>query len=63
VNLNFRDEIESINFDNLMEEDGNVVNELSCLASNINKKVVHVLDLFLSFLKNMKNKWLIIWFF
>ncbi len=33
-----------------MEEDGNVVNELSCLASNIKKKVVDVLDFFLSFL-------------
>ncbi len=33
-------EIEFIIFDNLMEEIGNVVYELSCLASNIKKEVV-----------------------
>jgi len=57
------DEIDFVTFDNLMEEDGNVVNELSCFASNIKKKkVVHVLDFFHCFLKNMKKKRLIIWF-
>jgi hypothetical protein len=40
MNLKFRDEIDSTIFDNLMEEDGNVVYELSCLASNIKKIVV-----------------------
>jgi len=32
--------------DNLMEEDGNVVYELSCLASNIKKEIIQVLDFF-----------------
>jgi hypothetical protein len=40
-----------------MEEDGNVVYELSCLASNIKKEVIQVMDSFLSFLKKYeKNK-------
>jgi hypothetical protein len=38
MNLKFRDEIDSTTFDSLMEEDGNVAYELSCLASNIKKK-------------------------
>jgi hypothetical protein len=49
--LKFRDEIDSTTFDNLMEEGGNVVYELSRLASNIKKEVIHVLDFFLSFQK------------
>jgi hypothetical protein len=51
MNLKFRDEIDSTTFDNLMEEDGNVTYELSCLASNIKKEVIQVLDSFLSTLK------------
>jgi len=51
MNLKFRDEIDSTTFDNLMEEDANVIYELSCLASNIKKEVIQVLDSFLSFLK------------
>ncbi len=51
----FKDEIDSITFDNLLEEDGNVDYELSCLACNIKKKVVQVLDSFLSLKKMMKN--------
>ncbi len=39
MSLQFRDEIDSTTLDNLMEEDGNVVNELSCFASNIKKKL------------------------
>jgi hypothetical protein len=35
MNLKFKDEIDYATFDNLMDEDGNVVYELSCLASNI----------------------------
>ncbi len=35
MSLKFRDEIDFATFDNLMEEDGNVDYELSCLASNI----------------------------
>jgi len=35
----FRDEIDFVTFDNLMEEDGNVGYELSCLAPNIKRKL------------------------
>jgi len=35
----FKDEIDSTTFDNLIEEDGNVGYELSCLASNIKRKL------------------------
>jgi len=62
MSLKFKDEIDSATFDNLMEEDGNVVYELSCLASNIKKEVVQVLESFLSFLKNMKKERSIICF-
>ncbi len=51
MSLKFKDEIDFATFDNLMEKDGNVIYELSCLASNIKKDVVQVLDFFLSFLK------------
>jgi len=36
----FKDEIDSTTFDNLMQEDGIVVYELSCLASNIKKEII-----------------------
>jgi hypothetical protein len=39
-----------------MEEHGNVIYELSCLASNIKKKVVGVLDSFLSLLKKYEER-------
>ncbi len=53
----FRDEIDSTTFDNLiMEEDGNVVYELSCLASNFKNEVVQVLVSFLSFQKKYEKK-------
>ncbi len=51
MSLKFKDEIDSTTFDNLMDEDGNVVYELSCLPCNIKKEVIQVLDSFLSFLK------------
>ncbi len=35
--LKFKNEFDSTTFDNLMEEDGNVAYEVSCLASNIKK--------------------------
>jgi hypothetical protein len=38
MSLIFKDEIESTTFDNLMEEDANIVYELSCLAFNIKKR-------------------------
>jgi hypothetical protein len=56
MSLNFRDEINFANFDNLMEEYGNVVYELSCLASNIKKEVIQVLDYFLSLKKYEDRK-------
>jgi hypothetical protein len=40
MSLKFKDEIDYVTFDNLMEKDGNVIYELSCLASNFKKKVV-----------------------
>jgi hypothetical protein len=62
MSLKFKDEIDSTTFDNLMEKDGNVVYELSCLASNIKKDIIQVLDYVLSFLKNMKKERPIIYF-
>ncbi len=56
MSLGFRDEIDFATFDNLMEEDGNVVYELSCLASNIKKEVIKVLDYFLSFFKKYEER-------
>jgi hypothetical protein len=46
MNIKFRNKIDYVTFGNLMEEDGNVVFELSCLASNIKKEVVGVLEFF-----------------
>jgi hypothetical protein len=45
MSLKFRNEIDYATFDNLIEEDGTVVYELWCLASNI-KKEIQVLDSF-----------------
>jgi hypothetical protein len=56
MNPKFKDEIESATFNNLMEEDGNVVYELSCLASNIKKEIVYILDSFLSFLEKYEKR-------
>jgi hypothetical protein len=39
MNIKFKDEIDFATFDNSMEEYGNVVYELSCLASNVTKKL------------------------
>ncbi len=47
----FRDKIDFVTFANLMEEDGNVVSNLSCLASKIKKKVIKVLKKILSLKK------------
>jgi hypothetical protein len=55
MSLKFRDEIDFATFDNLMEKDENIVYELSCLTSNI-KKVVQVLDFFLSFLRKYEER-------
>jgi hypothetical protein len=42
MSLKLNDEIDSTTIDNLVQEDGNVVYELSCSASNIKKEVVQV---------------------
>ncbi len=44
MNLKFKGEIDYATFDNVMEEDGNVVYESSCLASNIKKEIIQVLE-------------------
>jgi hypothetical protein len=46
MSLKLGDEIDSTTFDNLMEQNGNVVYELSCLTSNIKKEINQVLDYF-----------------
>ncbi len=55
MSLKFRDEIDFATFDNLMEEDGNVVYELSCLDSNIKRKLFGFWIFFFPY-KNMKKK-------
>jgi hypothetical protein len=55
MSLKFKDEIDSTTFNNLMEEDVNVVFELSCLASNIKKKLLGFWILLFPSLKNMKK--------
>jgi hypothetical protein len=40
MSLKFKYKMDYVTFDNLMEEDRNVVYELSCLASNIKEEVV-----------------------
>jgi hypothetical protein len=39
-----------------MEKDGNVVYELSCLASNIKKEIIQVFDYLLSFFKKYEER-------
>ncbi len=55
MSLKFNIEINFATFDNLMEENANVVFELSCLASNIKKEFATVLDFFLSFLRKFEK--------
>jgi hypothetical protein len=40
MNIKFKDEIDSTNFDNLMEEDENIAYVLSCVVSNIKREVI-----------------------
>jgi hypothetical protein len=56
MSLKFRDEIDFVTFDNLMEEYGNIVYELLCLASNIKKEIIKVLDSFFSLRKYEERK-------
>jgi hypothetical protein len=53
--LKFKDKTDFATFDNLMEEDANVVYELSCLASNI-KKSYWSFGFFFSFLKKYEKR-------
>jgi hypothetical protein len=46
MSLKFKDEIDFVTFNNLMEKDANVIYELSCLVSNIKSEIVRVLDFF-----------------
>jgi len=55
MSLKFKDKFDFATFDNLMEEDANVVYEFSCLASNVKKIVVGVFDFVFCSLKNMKK--------
>jgi hypothetical protein len=43
-------------FESLIEDDSIIFDDLSLLASNIRRKVINVLDSFLSFLKKYENK-------
>jgi hypothetical protein len=57
MNLKFKDEIDFATFDNLIEEDANVVFMLSCLASNIKKKkLLGFLDSCFSFSNKYERK-------
>jgi hypothetical protein len=56
MSLKFKNEIDSRTFNNLMEENANVVFELPCLVSNFFLKKVGFLDTFLSFLKKYEKK-------
>jgi hypothetical protein len=49
MSLKLKNEIDYVSFDNLMEKDGNVAYELSCLASNIKKEVIQVLIIIFPF--------------
>ncbi len=53
MSLKFKDEVDCVTFNNLMEEDVNVVFEFSCLPSNIKKKVIEVLDSFFFLLEEI----------
>ncbi len=56
MSLKLNDEIDSTTIDNLVQEDGNVVYELSCSASNIKKEVVQVFWYFSFLLKKIWTK-------
>jgi len=56
MSLKFKDEIDSPTFDNLMDENENVVYELSCLASNIKKQNCLGFGFFFFLLKKIWRK-------
>jgi hypothetical protein len=52
-----KNEIEiTTSFDNLIDENANVVIELTCFVANIKNEVVGVLDYFFSFLRIYEEK-------
>jgi hypothetical protein len=56
MSLKFKDEIEiTTSFDNLMEEDANVVIELTRLASNIKKEVCWGFEFFPFYFKEIRR--------
>ncbi len=56
MNIKFKDEIDSTNFDNLMEEDENIAYVLSCVVSNIKREVIQFWILFFLFKKIRRKK-------
>jgi hypothetical protein len=55
MSLKFKDEVDYASFNNLMEEDGTVVYELSCLVSNI-KKLFRFWIFFVFFFKKYEER-------
>jgi hypothetical protein len=51
MSLKFKDKFDFATFDNLMEEDANVVYEFSCLASNVKRMLLEFSILFFFFSK------------
>jgi hypothetical protein len=50
-----KEENQIVSFENVMDDDSIVINELSLLTSNIRREVINVLDSFLSFLRIYDN--------
>jgi len=50
TSLKFKEENQIASFENVMDDDSIVINELSLLTSNIRREVINVIDSFLSFL-------------
>jgi len=60
ISLKFKDKINFAPFDNLMEQNANVIFELKCLASKTKNEHFGVLDSFIYFLRKHGKKNLII---
>jgi hypothetical protein len=57
MNTKLMEELENpTTFDNIMDEDSRMINELTLLASSIKKEVCVVLHSFLSFLKKYEKR-------
>ncbi len=55
TSLKLKEENQIVSFENVMDDDSIVINELSLLISNIRREVINVLDSFLSFLRIYDN--------